>query len=501
MSSTPPRRPSRGRPADELALLRGVLDDAPARICLVSPRLRYLYVNREFAAFAGRPPAAILGLATHEVAGPDFAVRFDAAMQAALAGATREDADWVTDPRHGRRYLALTFCPSRSGCLLYIRDLTETRQREAAVAEQRAQLQAILGGIADGVNVVAPDGRVVLANPGFLRMFDFPARLGAPGTPLADFVRERLSRRDLHPDEDPAAADEALVRARVATILEAPSGTFEETRPDGRIIEGRRDRLPDGTLVNTYSDITARREAERVRTVSREALRRTERLSATASLLAGVAHEINNPLAVVAAQAALLADEAEGTPLAERAEKVRVAAQRCGRIVTSLLASARRQPPKRQPVDLHAAIEAGLDLSADAAAGPVVARETARDVPMLSGDADQLAHLVANLVGNARAALAAMRPPPAIPRIVVRLARERDHAVLRVVDNGPGIPDGLRNRVFDPFFTTRAEGGGTGVGLALCRTIVQAHGGDIRAEATPGGGATLVVRLPLRPVS
>jgi len=75
--------------------------------------------------------------------------------------------------------------------------------------------------------------------------------------------------------------------------------------------------------------------------------------------------------------------------------------------------------------------------------------------------------------------------------------RDGNHAVLRVADNGPGVPEELRERVFDPFFTTKRDGEGTGVGLALCRTIAKAHGGGIAVEATPGGGATFVVRLPL----
>ena len=77
------------------------------------------------------------------------------------------------------------------------------------------------------------------------------------------------------------------------------------------------------------------------------------------------------------------------------------------------------------------------------------------------------------------------------------MAHLGDALELRVADNGPGIPEGLRGRVFAPFFTTKPEGVGTGVGLALCRAVAAAHGGSIRAEATPGGGATLVVRLPL----
>jgi two-component system NtrC family sensor kinase len=502
MSSIRPRRPD---PAAEAALLRGALDAAPGRACIVSAERRYLFVNRAFAAYAGLPPGRILGMTVRELLGGRIAARLDPAARRALAGEEVEFEGWVQHPRHGRRFVACTFAPFPGGgaFIAWMRDLSDYKAREEEAAAGRARLSAILERIADGVNVIGPDARVVLANRGFLRMYGFPARLGAPGTPLADFVRERLRRADFYPHEDPCQPEEALILARVAEIMTAPAGRFEETRPDGRVIEVRRETLPDGTRLNTYSDVTAGREAERARRAGRDALRRAERFSAIASLLAGVAHEINNPLAVVAAQASLLADEAEGTPLADRAEKVREAAERCGRIVASLLASARQKPARREAVDLARAVEAGLDLTADVArgAGIAVSLDMPDGLPPIRGDADQLAHLVGNLVGNARAALAGMQVPPSSRRIAVRLRHEDGAAVLTVTDNGPGVPEALRERVFDPFFTTKPDGEGTGVGLALCRAIARAHGGGIAVEETPGGGATFTVRLPLLPAA
>jgi two-component system NtrC family sensor kinase len=486
-------------------MLRGVLDAAPARVCIISRDRRYLYVNREFAEFAGRSVEEILGMRTEELVGPEVAARLQPVSDRALAGETVRFEDWVDYRRNGRRYIAYTFSPfggpdgPREAFINYMRDLTEMKLREEGAAAQRAHLRAILEGIADGVNIVGPDARVLIVNRGFLRMYGFPERMDAPGTPVADYVRERIRRGEFYRGEDPCLPEEELVLTRVAQIMTAPVGRFEEKRPDGRLIEVRRDRLSDGTLVNTYIDITSRRDAERARRASRDALRRNERLSAIASLLAGVAHEVNNPLAVVAAQSLLLAEEAEGTPLAERAEKVRMAAERCGRIVTSLLASARQKPPKRDPVDLARAVEVGLDLVMEPAQALGIEMEVdiARELPPIRGDADQIAHLVGNLIGNARAALAAMEDPPARRRIAVTLRAEGRQALLTVADNGPGVPAGLRERVFDPFFTTKADGEGTGVGLALCRTIAKAHGGSISVEDRPGGGASFVVRLPL----
>jgi two-component system NtrC family sensor kinase len=116
----------------------------------------------------------------------------------------------------------------------------------------------------------------------------------------------------------------------------------------------------------------------------------------------------------------------------------------------------------------------------------------------LRGDADQIAHLVGNLVGNARAALTTLDDASHPRRIAVTLTRDGKEAVLRVTDTGPGVPEALRERVFDPFFTTKPDGEGTGVGLALCRTIAKAHGGSISVREAEGGGADFVVRLPVQ---
>jgi two-component system NtrC family sensor kinase len=350
--------------------------------------------------------------------------------------------------------------------------------------------------------MVDAEGRLLLCNQGFLDMYGFPPELARPGTPVADFVRHRLRRGGHYRSEDRSRPIEDLVEERVRRILAVGAAeVLEEVGPEGRSFQVRRRRLPDGTLVSTYHDLTAGREAGRARREQRDTLRRAEQMEATASLLAGVAHEINNPLAVVAAEALLLAEEAEGTPLAARAERVREAAQRCGRIVASLMASARRRASRREEVDVAGVVEAALDLTGYGlrAAGIDLELRVPRGMPPLRGDPDQLIHLVANLVANARQAFELDEAPADRPRrLTVAAARGAAGGVeLRVADNGPGIPPELRERVFDPFFTTKPVGSGTGVGLALCRAVVAGHGGRIHAEETPGGGATLVVWLPL----
>jgi two-component system NtrC family sensor kinase len=232
----------------------------------------------------------------------------------------------------------------------------------------------------------------------------------------------------------------------------------------------------------------------------REALLQAEKMAALGSLLAGVAHELNNPLSIVLAGALLLQEEAEEAAapgLARGAERIRVAAERCARIVRSFLAMARQQEARRRPVSVAALVDGALELLAYGlrSDGMEVAREIPADLPVVLGDADQLHQVLANLVTNARQALEDRSGPRRL-RIAARAAGGA--VELSVADNGPGVPAELRGRIFDPFFTTKPVGVGTGIGLAVSRGIAEAHGGSLElAEAAErGGGARFILRLP-----
>ncbi|MBD0272108.1 MAG: PAS domain-containing protein [Acetobacteraceae bacterium] len=482
--------------------LEEMLDAVPARVCLTDLDRRYRYVNREFCEFAGKRPDEILGMTSEELVGPEVSGLLTPFVRAAQAGRTVTREGWVNYRTSGPKYITWVFTPKRAadgsveGVLLFMRDSTELKRHEEELARRTAQLETILASIAEGVNVVDGAGRLVLCNRGFLDLYGFPEELGRPGTPLEALARDRLERGLHYAYEARGRPVEALAAERATRVFEGGDRVEQELRADGRWLEIRYRHLGDGTVVLTYTDVTARHEAEFAKRAQHDALRRAEQFEATASLLAGVAHEINNPLAVVAAQAMLLAEEAAGTEFAARAEKVCEAAQRCGRIVASLTASARRRAHRREEVDLAQAVATGLDLAGYGlrTAGVALEQRVPLGLPRLLGDPDQLAHLVSNLVANAQAALEGAPPPR---RLALTAARLRDALELRVADNGPGIPEALRERVFAPFFTTKPAGVGTGVGLALCRAVASAHGGSIWAETTPGGGATLVVRLPL----
>jgi PAS domain S-box-containing protein len=244
-------------------------------------------------------------------------------------------------------------------------------------------------------------------------------------------------------------------------------------------------------------DITEKKRSEEELTRQREALHQREKLAALGSLLAGVSHELNNPLSVVVARAVLL--EEQGDPATQAAaQKIRTAAERCARIVRTFLAMARQQQPERVPVAMNEIIAAALDITGYTVrtSSIEVSLDLADDIPLILADADQLHQVLLNLIINAQQSLQDRAAPR---RICVSSRFDRIAHVLRVTvaDNGPGIPAHLQARIFEPYFTTKPIGIGLGVGLAVSLGIVEAHGGTLTVDCPIEGGAVFNVVLPV----
>jgi signal transduction histidine kinase len=324
----------------------------------------------------------------------------------------------------------------------------------------------------------------------------FPLGVGLPGRVLASRRPAWISdvtRDPNFPRSDAAAAVglraafgfPVLVGAEVAAVLEFYSVTLLE---------------PDEPLLDVMAQIGTQlgRVIERQRAEHAvRALHQTEKVAAMGSLLAGVAHELNNPLTIVTGQAALLREGLLDGELAARAEKIEKAAERCARIVRNFLALARQRPQERRTVALNVVVSEAMELLAYQArvAEVDVDLRLAPELPPLFADPHQLHQVVLNLASNGLQAMADTPPPR---RLTLATAYDEigDVMVLEVSDTGPGVPPDLEARIFEPFFTTKAVGTGTGLGLSLCQGIVESHGGRLRLERRPGQGATFVVELP-----
>ena len=251
-------------------------------------------------------------------------------------------------------------------------------------------------------------------------------------------------------------------------------------------------------VVTALVDLTERKRVDSELARQRQILHQNEKMSALGSLLAGVAHELNNPLSVVVGHASLLEDFVADVAIRERALKIRTAADRCARIVRTFLAMARSKPRQRTAVQLNDTIGEALEIVAYGlrTADIEVVRALAPDLPPVAADGDQLHQVFANLFVNAQQALQSVPPPR---RLTVTSGFDAETVWVEVADNGPGVPTDLASRIFEPFFTTKPQGVGTGVGLSVCHGIVAAHGGEIRLEPQQRQGATFVVRLPRTP--
>ena len=236
----------------------------------------------------------------------------------------------------------------------------------------------------------------------------------------------------------------------------------------------------------------------RVRERTRRLLQ-SEKLAAMGQLLAGVAHELNNPLAVVLGQAMLLHHGSLGPPWSGRVEKILRAADRCVQIVKSFLGVARDQPPVRQRVDLNTVVREAMELLAHELqnAGVEVRFDLGADLPAFAADPHQLHQVVVNLVANAYQAMRAPSPPPRLLTLTTRVDHGAGRIRLTVADTGPGMSAELQERIFEPFFTTKPTGQGTGLGLSLSAGVVADHGGTLTVQSEPGWGATFVVELPV----
>ena len=244
-------------------------------------------------------------------------------------------------------------------------------------------------------------------------------------------------------------------------------------------------------------DITEKKRSAEELARQRESLYQREKLAALGSLLAGVSHELNNPLSVVVARAVLLEEQGDSATQAA-AIRIRTAAERCARIVRTFLAMARQQPPERGPVAINDIVAQALDITGYAVRTSSIelTLDLSEDIPLILADADQLHQVMLNLIINAQQSL---QDEPAPRRIRVSSEFDATQGVLRVTvaDNGPGIPADLRARVFEPYFTTKPTGVGTGVGLAVSLGIIEAHGGSLAVDCPAEGGAIFTITLPV----
>jgi PAS domain S-box-containing protein len=364
-------------------------------------------------------------------------------------------------------------------------DITERREMERRLHQQQEFARRLVDSFPDLILVldsaslytfVSPRSKEILGfTPEEIQALDFghcahPEDMPALRALFDDIVTGRQLFASLEVRVRHKLGEWRLIRFNFSPLFN------EAGRIDGVVLSGR--------------DVTELKRLE-------EQLIQAEKLAAMGQMLAGVAHELNNPLTAILGVTELLRERDGFEDSTKRQlELTHRQARRAARIVQNLLEFSRPASPQKKPLDVNSLIERTMQLHEHSLRRNNVDVEfhPQPGLPGIIGDPNQLIQIFLNLITNAEQAIREVRDNG---RIQIRLSRAASRLSITVQDDGVGIRPEALPRIFDPFYTTKRPGGGTGLGLSICMSIVREHGGSIEAESLPGGGSAFTVFLPI----
>jgi len=364
-------------------------------------------------------------------------------------------------------------------------DITERREIERRLHQQQEFARRLVDSFPDLILVLDTAAHYTFISPRCAEVL---------GYALEETKEVEFGGRT-HPEDLPAAL--ALYRDLIAGRQTYASLEIRVRHKNG---DWRRIRFNFSPLCNEKGEIEgvvlSGRDVTDLKRLE-EQLIQAEKLAALGQMLAGVAHELNNPLTAILGVTELLRERARDDDAAKRQlDLTHRQARRAARIVQNLLEFSRPASPQKKPLDVNNLVERTLQLHEHSLRRNRIEVDFPphADLPAVIGDANQLIQVLLNLVTNAEQAIREVRESG---RIQIRLGRAGDRVTLAVQDDGVGIQPEAVPRIFDPFYTTKRPGGGTGLGLSICMSIIREHGGSIEVETLPAGGSAFIVYLPI----
>ena len=375
------------------------------------------------------------------------------------------------------------------------------RRRIAAEQGQRTEYafrKAMEDSLTVGMRARDLSGKVTYVNPAFCQMVGFEEReLLGVSPPMPYWAPEEMERAQ--------AINEALMLGKAAR----EGFEIQLMRKDGRRLDALIYEAPlidaDGVQTGwmaSFVDVTARKRVEGLARQQQETLQATSRLVTMGELASTLAHELNQPLAAITSYATGCLNKLEsGRYSAEELKmalgKLGVQAQRAGHIIRRVHDFVRKSEPKLAPCSLSEVIDDSIGLIEPAAklTHIRVERVILSALPDLMCDRVMIEQVLLNLMRNAIEAMSTTSLPADRRVLTVKLSRVGDHVQIHVIDRGPGITKEVLDKLFTPFFSTKTEG--MGMGLNICRSIIEFHRGRLWIEENPEGGTVLVVSLPI----
>lgn len=372
------------------------------------------------------------------------------------------------------------------------RDVTDRIKLEKEAQRSNIFFQNVIQSTVDGIVVVDTKGNVIIFNEGMERLTGYNAREIIERGHLASFYNIDVARENM---------------TKMRSDEHGPVGKLNPTSMS--ITTKGDEEIPvtlsasiitiNGIEVGSVGVFTDMREILKMRKDLEEAhfqLVQSEKIASVGKMAAGVAHEINNPLAGIMMYAELLKENfTDSSQHLKDIQEIIAQTLRCKKIVSELLEFSRQTVGKVSSFSIEQMITKTLNLLINQALFQdiEVKKIIQPDMPEMTGDLGQLQQVFTNLFINAADAMKGKGKL----NISVKYDSSRNLFITTVSDSGPGIPKGLRDRIFDMFFTTKPVGKGTGLGLSISQKIIELHGGNILVDSPPEGGTRFIIELPL----
>jgi signal transduction histidine kinase len=370
--------------------------------------------------------------------------------------------------------------------------VSELKHKEEELAQQTTLLQATLDNISQGLSVYDRDLKLIAFNQHYLRMLGLPPDFAKLGLSFQDFVRWNAARGEYGPGDA-----EVHVASRVALVTKGEPHYIERRRPDGKTVEIRGNPMPGGGFVTTYTDVTQRKQFEETLEANAKRLEQyADDLKSSNTELEQFAyvasHDLQEPLRMVGSYCQMLQRRYKGKLDKDADEFIGFAVEgalRMQQMINDLLTYSRvgRSGKGVVQIAVDDVVKAAVS-NLQAAIAESGAKVTWDTLPSLTGEKVQLLQLFQNLIGNAIKFRADDRPI----EVHVSAAREGEQWHFQVRDTGIGIDKQYLERIFLIFqrLHDRSKYKGTGIGLAVCKKVVEHHGGRIWVESEPGKGTT-----------